>query len=173
MATSNFKTQNNFPLFASAIFDAYEYEDEETGETLCSDFDYVLCDYCENKIEDFNRTLEFYKIELRSGYYSGVQIILDEQEGAELSEYYTPEQWKYERAAEKIYHGENYDFRYCYSEQKRREVAEIKKIERFCRGYLKDEFGFEEYYISARFSNGETWYTKRYTKKNGKEEAAV
>lgn len=163
MATANFRTQNNFPLFATNYFDAQEYEDEETGETVYDENSgYFLLRDCEREIEKLNRELHFYRLELRDGYYSGVQLYLSEQHDGETTDGYTREEWRDNRREASRYPGNYYywEFARPYSEQKRAEQREREKIERFCRGFLREIYDFHEYGISARFSNGETWYSR-------------
>ena len=154
MSCPNFEMQKDFPLFATSIFDGYY--DEEEDEYF--DGDYWLFEECEKKLEEFNNSLEFYSIALQSGYHSGVQVILEKPEGEyapELTEDYTPEDWRENRKYDKCCY-----FRYAYSVQQRKEKAEIKKIIKYCREYLCDEYEFAEYGLCGQFSNGETVYKK-------------
>lgn len=166
MATSNFRTQDDFPLFATTIFDPYEYEDEDTGETLYSDGDAWLFRYCQKQIDELNATLEFYELRLEDGHYSGVQTFLERRErggcAVPLSEDYTAKEWREMRAEARKYPGSYYSWEFSrpYSEQVRAEQREREKIINFCKTVLNREFAFDEYAVSARFSNGETWYTK-------------
>ena len=160
MATGNFRTQDNFPLFASKHFDGFYETDEETGEEIFFDGDPLEIKFCEKRIDQLNDSLNFYKLSLESGYYNGVQCVLEEKDGAELSDYYTPEEWRERRKEKNAYPYYYYynDYAFSYSQQKREEQREIRKIINFCRTILKDEFEFDEYVVTARFSNGETWY---------------
>lgn len=163
MATTNFEIQQDFPLYATDIFDYREEVDEETGETICYEGDQFLFDELENKIETLNRDLEIYKIKPVSGYYSGVQILLEEKhEYTTLTKDYTPKEWQKMRKEKKDYPGSYYYYEYerCYSEQKRAEAREIRKIIKFCETILHDEFCFEEYVCCGIFSNGEAIYSK-------------
>lgn len=162
MATNNFRTQDNFPLFATTIFDGYYYEDEETGEGKYFDGDTWLYEYAEKKIEEFNNSLQYYRISLESGYYSGVQIILEEKQGVYVyiphSGDFTPKEWKELRAEEKKNYGRYHDFDLPYAERVKAERKEIAKIERYCRTVLQEEYSFDEYVCTARFDNGEAFY---------------
>lgn len=162
MAAPNFYTQDDFPLFATEIFDGQEYEDEETGESCYTDFDQWLFERCKQRVEEFNAGLEFYQIELRGGYYAGVQTFLTEKhpEAGTLTKYYTAEEWRGNRADARKYPGSyySYEFAYAYKEQQARENRERREIAAFCRTFLRDHYDFHEYGVSSRFSNGETWY---------------
>lgn len=160
MATCNFRTQDGFPLFATRLFDGYSYEDEETGETLYQDFDEWHFDYCQKKLDELNRTLHYYKITLESGYYEGVQVVLCAKENAELTEDYTAKDWNDNRKEYRRYYGYCYEFDLPYCERKKAEQREIKRIIDFCRTVLKEQFEFDEYVCTARFSNGEAIYEK-------------
>ena len=163
MATSNFRTQDIFPLFATTIFDVEDYEDEETGETVNGFFDQWYCDYCQEKIDEFNEQLEYYRLDIEGGYYCGVQIVLNEKHpDAALASECSREYWKECRAEEKQYPYTYYwyEFDLPYSKRLLAEQREIKKAMKYCRTYLKDEFEFDEYAVAYRFGNGETGYIK-------------
>ena len=135
MATTNFVHQEDFPLYATAIFDYHEEIDEETGETICYDGDPYLFNQLEERIEEFNRELEIYKIKPADGYYCGVQILLeDKHEYTTRTKDYTAEEWRKMREEKKDYPGSYYYYEYerCYSEQKRAEAREMRKIIKFC-----------------------------------------
>lgn len=51
MATTNFEIQQDFPLYATDIFDYREEVDEETGETICYEGDQFLFDELEKSNE--------------------------------------------------------------------------------------------------------------------------
>lgn len=158
MATNNFRTQDNFPLFCTRYFDGYEYENEETGEIEFCESDYYDFERAEKTIEKFNAELKYYQIRLESGYYAGVQIILEEQKDVELTEYYTAAEWNRNRKEYRNYYGYYYEFDLPYSLRVKAEQRERRKIEQYCRTVLKDYYDFDEYVCTARFSNGEAWY---------------
>ena len=162
MATCNFREQNGFPLFCTRIFDGEYYEDEETGESYYTDFDEWHFDYCQKKLDDLNRTLEYYEITLESGYYEGVQVYLNEKTkcygDVPLTKYYTAKDWAEYRKDEKDSYGYYIDFDLPYAERKKAEQKEIKRIIEFCETVLKNDFDFSEYVCTARFSNGEAIY---------------
>lgn len=165
MATANFYTQDNFPLYASTYFDPYEVTDEETGEKYYEDGDIFALRELEQRIDEFNDTLKYYALTLKDGHYSGVQAFLKVKEHYHeemiLTDDYTAEEWHKARIEKNKYPYSYYswDFELSYSAQKRAEQREHAKIIKFCKTFLKN-YGFDEYGISARFSNGETWYSK-------------
>lgn len=158
MATCNFRTQDGFPLFATRLFDGYAYEDEETGEICYQGFDEWHFDYCQKKLDELNRTLNYYKITLESGYYEGVQVVLETQNGVELTEDYTAKDWNDYRKEYRRYYGNCYEYDLPYAERKKAERREIKRIIEFCRTVLKNDFAFDEYVYIARFNNGAAIY---------------
>lgn len=171
MSTPNFYTMNNFPLWVKDFYEetkicpeckvmqdsdnnecefcGHDLSDVEV-ENLYDEFEaQYICNEIDNKLEDINNDLIFHKIELRSGYYSGVQFYcetkdFDEDKDGELDI-------------------DNYDAHYYYdmyrSQARRKYKTEINKINKLLKK-LGKEFGFDAYGVSARFSNGETWYCK-------------
>lgn len=161
MSCPNFLTQKAFPLFASAAFDPQEYEDEETGETVYDEEgDWMLFEECEKEIEKLNSELHFYRLELRDGHYCGMQLYLTEQRDGATTDGYTREEWRENRREARRYPYAFYAWEFArpYSEQKRAERREREKIERFCRGFLREVYDFHEYYCIGIFSNGEAVY---------------
>jgi hypothetical protein len=149
MATSNFLTQRNFDLYA-ADFSLPVYAQDENGEEIEGEivdyyFDEDFYDEAEKAVEALNSSLKFYKIELRDGYYSGVQTVINSDEAPDLA-YYTGAECFQE-------YGVN---RYILQ---RMMNAEKTRINRDLLPRLK-EYGFEKFAVYARFNNGETWYTR-------------
>lgn len=171
MGTANFWTMKNFPLWARDFWEEVkrcpecdvinDIESDECWECGCdlSDaettnyYDEVdaqdICDSIDSRLSDINNDLLFHTIELKSGYYSGVQFYVetkdfDEDENGELDL-------------------DNYDAHYyydmCRSQARRKYKTEINKINKLLKE-LGKEYGFDAYGVSARFSNGETWYSK-------------
>ena len=171
MSTANFRTMDNFLLWARDFYEEVKIcpechlmQDKEHNK--CDECDYDLSEVAvenyydefvasetikdiEEKLETINNDLIFHKIELESGYYSGVQFYcetkdFDEDKNGELDI-------------------DNYDAHYyydmCRSQARRKYKTEINKINKLLKK-LGEEFGFDAYGVSARFSNGETWYTK-------------
>ena len=141
MATPNFRTQKNFSLWVI---------DDEKAE------DFFLMDEIERSVDELNSTLKYYRIELRSGYYTGVQLYVDRQgDDTELPTDYTATEW---RKARRGYLGEYYNEN-SHSHAVRRELAERRKIEKWM-NRTAQKMGFEQLYCVAIFSNGEAVYNR-------------
>lgn len=136
MATGNFYTQKDFRLMAGEF--CYPlYPVDEIDEYGINE--------AQSKIDELNHGLHFYKLRLQDGYYSGVQIVVDDDE-------LPCDEWidKYFDFAD---YGVN---RYVL---RRMIQAEKKRINDKLLPLFK-EYGFDEYIVAARFSTGETWYNK-------------
>ena len=164
MSAANFETMRDFPLFAKnyvvemkrceicgAIMEAEAEECECCGaDELKSvwEFDELACLDAEReitaKMDEFNDGLMFHKLGLQSGYYSGVQFIVETEH--DLSEY--------------DYDNDDchYYFDCCRSAAYRKYAAEIRKINRFMEK-LRKAYGFEELVCTGRFSNGEAMFS--------------
>lgn len=162
MSCPNFKTQKDFPLFVTSIFDGY-YREDEDGKEVWIDWDSPMYHDLEADLENFNEDLQFFKLTAEGGYYSGVQLMLEPDDpDRTLTKDFTPEEWRKYRKEARDYPGSYYtwDFEYSYSEQKKLEQKEIRKIKEFCKTVLAKEYGFEEYACRGVFSNGEAVYEK-------------
>lgn len=161
MATTNYMTMENFPLFVKEFNTQIKrcpacglYQDcendvcEECGEELEEDlfFDSIECqelvDDIESRLEnDVNGGLTFHKISVESGYYSGVQFYVETTDDPTEMD--------------------NEDCRYYFDMYRsvaiRRYNSEVNKVCRILRKLAK-EYGFDELYLRARFSNGEALY---------------
>lgn len=150
MATANFKYQRDFDLWA-ADFSVPIYPVDENGDDLTDsepidyDFDELLFYDTVDKIDELNKMLKFYKLKLTDGHYIGTQIEIDDSE--------TPDEWYFQHYFNFEDYGVN---RYIL---RRMINAERKRINRDILPLFR-KYGFEHYAISARFSNGETWYSK-------------
>lgn len=178
MATSNFETQKGFPLFATEQFDGFYYEDEETGETAWADGDSWSFRQAQDEIEEFSENLKYYGIELKGGYYSGVQVVLTRKTDIngyekEYAGDYSAKMWNQNRKEEKRYYGGYYDFDLPYAARLKAEQREIRQIINYCRTTLHDRYGFDEYVVTAKFSNGETWYGLANEERNRLKAAAI
>jgi len=94
-----------------------------------------------DKMEELNDTLTFHKIVFKSGYYTGIQLFVEEKENPhEL---------------------DNEDCRYyydmCRSQAIRKYDAEIRKINRWMEK-VAPEYGWRELHCLGIFSNGEAVY---------------
>lgn len=139
MSAANFRTQSGFPLYC---FD-------DTGMEWWEAQEYF--DDMNSALEDVNNDLEFFQIELASGYYCGVQFIVN------ISRY-ADEAGFTEDGAE---YADNESCRYyldmCLSEAKRKFEAERRKVLRLMKK-TAEAWGFREYVCVAHFSNGEALY---------------
>ena len=171
MSTANFYSMDNFPLWARDFYEeckicpeckVIQDKDNDECEFCGHDLSNVeaenfydeceaqfICEDIDKKLEEINHDLLFYKITLQDGHYTGVQFYcetkdFDEDKNGELDI-------------------DNYDAHYyydmCRSQARRKYKSEIKKINKLLKK-LAPQYGFDAYGISARFSNGETWYTK-------------
>lgn len=92
-------------------------------------------------MEKFNDDLMFHKLELKSGYYDGIQIYVEETENPhELDN----DDCKY-----------YYDM--CRSQTVRKYEAEIRKINKWLEK-VSTEYGWRKLYCLGVFSNGEAVY---------------
>lgn len=152
MATANFYTQNDFRLmageFSLPIYPVDENGEENTAaEPIEYETDFYSIDEAQRKIDEINGGLRFYKLRLQDGNYSGVQIVVDDSE--------IPDEWYFEHYSKEAFadYGVNsYILRRMIQAEKKRINNKILP--------LFKEYGFDEYIVAARFSNGETWYNK-------------
>lgn len=150
MATANFYTQKDFRLMAGEFCYPVYPIDENGEENTSSDpvdyeTDFYGIDEAQAKIDEINKGLRFYKLRLQDGHYSGVQIVVDDDNA--------PDDYYLEKWFDFADYGVN---RYVL---RRMVQAEKRRINENLLPLFK-EYGFDEYAISARFSNGETWYNK-------------
>jgi hypothetical protein len=157
MATANFQTQKQFNLYATKMtyMDGDPEDEDEFAEEVFDDWLYMET---ANYIDDLNEQLEFFEITLADGYYDGVQTLVKEKDircdWFDMDASYILDCYdSVDGAAIHRNFGVN---KYIL---KRKILAEIDKINNIFLPKLK-RFGFAQYGVSARFSNGETWYTK-------------
>lgn len=166
MGTANFRGMGDFGVWAWApVFDkewwAQEYpemSEEEAYQAWLKDiqYEYEWTTDFENLIDEFNDKLIFHKLALKSGYYEGVEIVLDEEPYSE-----DPKELA-EIMDEKLIQASYWDLpnaekRKFQRHAKQAYFDECNKIE----DWLNDTatgYGFRKYGITARFFNGETWY---------------
>lgn len=171
MGTANFWTMDNFPLWARNFYEEGKIcpeckvmQDSENDECEFCGHDLsnveaeslydeceagFICDEIDKKLEDINNDLIFHKIELKSGYYSGVQFYCDTKHFNE------------DKDGELDLDNDDAHYYYdmCRSQARRKYKSEVKKINKILKE-IATNYGFEAYGVSARFSNGETWYSK-------------
>lgn len=174
MGTCNFWTMKNFDLWAIPN-DCFYFKfcpdcgfsagDDETECSECSAdlsdvrpvYDEwaaeIFCDELQNDLDTENKNLLFHKISIRSGYYAGLQLYVELSSYADQAGFTDdgPEYVDNESA--------RYYFDMYRSQAVRRYESEQRKVnkilDRIGRAYGMDKLG-----VYARFSNGETWYTK-------------
>lgn len=139
MSTANFHNQKNFNLYIKV----YEPEDEYNELEAEIFYDDIVNGYDGFKevMEKFNDDLIFHSMEFESGYYSGVQLYVEELENPhELN---------------------NDDCRYyydmCRSQAVRKYEAEIRKINRWMEK-TATKYGWRKLHCLGIFSNGEAIY---------------
>lgn len=142
MSTANFWSMDNFPLY---VFDVDFDEDEEN---LNSDWDWWYYNegkMIEDEIDNFNDSLRFHKVSLKSGYYAGVQFYVEDME--KMDKY--PEEYTNDEC--------QYLFGMCRSKTFRAYHSEQNKIRKWLKKISK-EYNFKELKVIESFSNGETFY---------------
>lgn len=116
------------------LFPIVAMTSEEWEETRF-DFPWIL--------DAVNENFLFFRARFQDGYYEGVQLI--------FGELYNPEEMDNEET--------RYEFDLCRSRAIRKYHAEINKINRLIDKLCKETL-WNKYGVTARFSNGETWYSK-------------
>lgn len=161
MATANYMTMKNFPLFAREFtFEIkcckhcglYQNSDndvcEECGgeleeETFVDEIDaHEVVSDIESRIEDdVNGSLIFHKISILPGYYCGVQFYVETMDDPTEMD--------------------NEDCRYYFDMYRsvaiRRYNSEVNRVCRILRKLAK-EYGFDELYLRAVFGDGAVLY---------------
>ncbi len=162
MGTCNFRTPKNFPLYVmDDIYAGYCDEcdvlysitsDEkccpECGAVLRDiDYDYGYMeetfDSLESMAESANVDFRFHNIIVESGYYTGVQLDVDEIENPENLDNYDC----------------NYNFGMCRSKAIRAYHSEQNKVRKALKK-IAEEVGMEEIVCLGVFSNGEAIYQR-------------
>ena len=157
MSTPNFYNQKNFKLYIQS-FEEMSMEDFEAEFGSDSEIEYweemshmeqmfyndIIdnCDGFKTVMENFNNTLTFHEITLESGYYSGIQLYVEEN-------YYIP----YELDNEDCH----YYYNMCRSKALRKYNAEVRKINKWM-DKIATQYGWRELICCGIFSNGEAIY---------------
>lgn len=126
-----------------------EMTDSELYEIMGTDEMYFYQDLraqVEPKVDEINRELIFHKVEIVNGYYSGIQLYV---EGPDPE--YLVHDLRYDWEVE--YGDEPASDQRIYTAYGRERDRLLDWLQGMCSG-----FGFTMYGVSARFSNGETWY---------------
>ena len=172
MGTCNFHSMTNFDLWAVGSDRFYskccpECSCSNNGDEceICgADLSDVSAEFDEigeqefyndvlQELEEINRGLLFHEISIKSGYYVGLQLYVELNHAADNAGFTDagPEYLDNESA--------HYYFDLCRSAAIRKYEAEQRKINRILEK-IGRTYGMDKLAIYARFSNGETWYTK-------------
>ena len=144
MGTCNYISQADFDLYTIEynVDEEYikEYEeinecefDEEWDSQIFYEDIYREAERLANKL---NEELIFYQIDIKDGYYCGLQTII---KGTDWNDYY---------------------FDMCRSKALRKHQAEINKINRKLLPLFEKELGFDHIRCIGVFSNGEAIYER-------------
>ena len=172
MGTCNFNSMANFDLWAVGSDRFYskrcpecEYHQDGTECELCgADLSDIEPEFDEleemffyedilRDLEEINAGLLFHEISIESGYYDGLQLYVTLTHAADNAGFTDagPE------------YADNESTRYyldlCRSVAIRKYEAEQRKVNRIL-AKIGRAYGMDKLAIYARFSNGETWYTK-------------
>ena len=154
MSTANFNRLNytGIPMICGKpIIQLIREYLEETGEEIpdeidAGDFWWLEQDEqerAEQIAEAFNESLNYFKVTVESGYYEGFMFNLESVNDFDYDEIDNEDA--------------QYYFGKCRSRVKRDSDAEFRKISKWMRKLT--ERGFVEAVCTARFSNGEAWYS--------------
>lgn len=173
MGTANFRTPENFPLYARDDDEFYMKWCPECGawsdcnadtcEECGADLGHVSAEYdhaaaalvyeeVEQALEDLNSRLIFHRVSLRSGYYAGVQLWPEENDDAQAAGFYEGD------TSDVDNDNAHYYFDMCRSLAIRKYQAEQRRLTKELAAIAK-AWSFDQLSIVARFSNGETWYS--------------
>lgn len=190
MSTPNFTTQKQFPLYVwdlelnrddiinSLLENDEELTKDDITESMISDEFYFTYDIeaqeivnsfntiLNNILKADNRQLNFLNVVLKDGYYTGLQMFVEADNGSNYSDNAIDDIVFYDN----LENYDNSDIRYyfdmCKSKFKRALKSEINYINKKLMPKLALYFGFEEYYCMGIFSNGEAIYRKVEKKNN-------
>lgn len=139
MATNNFMTMKDFSLVVRDTSDCY-FEDGEPDYFMYE----MIREEMEQEIETLKDSLLFHTIEIRDGYYSGLQYYVDcEHELDKEDDYSNDECWYY--------------FGMCRSAAYRKFAAEKNRIKRTLNKISKKD-GYDMLYHVSTFSDGSAFY---------------
>ena len=172
MGTCNFNSMTNFDLWAVGSDRFYskrcpecEYSQDGDECELCGadladiepEFDELAEMFFYEDIladlEEINAGLLFHEISIESGYYDGLQLYVTLNHAADHAGFTDagPEYLDNESA--------HYYFDVCRSAAIRKYEAELRRVNKIL-AKIGGAYGMDKLAIYARFSNGETWYTK-------------
>lgn len=172
MSTSNFYTQNNFPLYALSSDEFCEKKCNECEEYFGKDED--VCPICggeltevfneswyedevnsiECDLDNLNDELEFFDVKMKYGYYDGVQLYVTETYHADMCGFDVDEidNPNVENEDTKYY------FDMCRSKCIIKFKSEYKKLLKMLDKFAKSH-GMVKLALYAVFGNGEAVYT--------------
>lgn len=158
MSAPNFWTMDNFDLYVMGDEDiclAMLGDEDENGNKIESytyaDIDFAYTLFVDTKyedynifssIEDLNGSLNWYKVILKDGYYSGVQIYVDTQ-------WYNIGKWSEEDCMDE------------FGMTKKETMLAILEEQKIISKWLEEvatDFGFRKLICDGVFSNGEAIY---------------
>ena len=173
MSTCNFHSMENFDLWAVS---SERFYTKYCAACNCGGLDGDTCEICgadlskiepeydeitaqiffdelENRVQEENDHLKFFEISVKSGYYDGLQLYVDLTQAADNAGFTDngPEYLENDDA--------HYYFDMCRSKCIRAYESEKRKVNKIL-AIIGGAYGLDKLGIFARFSNGETWYTK-------------
>lgn len=140
MSTANFRSLEGFPLYAFV-----EDQESDAFDEFESAYKYGAIN---TAAQVMNEYLYFHQICARPGYYEGVQFYVEEK--FEHSQDWSD--WDNEDT--------HYYFDMCRSKTVRKYNSEVNRLKREMKKRAK-ELDMQEFTVAARFSNGETWYSRK------------
>lgn len=158
MGTCNYISQDKFDLYITTYevdeeyikeyeeVNGYEFDEEWDSQIFYEDI-YMEAERLANKL---NEELMFYQIEIRSGYYDGLQTII---QGTDWYDSY----YDIEDVSNDDCH---YYFDMCRSKAIRKHNAEVNKINKKLLPLFEKELGFDHIRCIGVFSNGEAVYER-------------
>ena len=172
MGTCNFNSMKNFDLWAVGSGRFYSKccpecscsSDGDECELCGADLSDIEPEFDElaemffyedilRDLEETNRGLLFHEISIESGYYEGLQLYVTLTHAADYAGFT-------ENGPEYADNESTRDYLdLCRSAAIRKYEAEQRKVNRIL-AKIGRAYGMDKLAIYARFSNGETWYTK-------------
>lgn len=172
MGTCNFNSMTNFDLWAVGSDRFYskrcpecEYHQDGDECELCgADLSDVSAEFDEleemffyedilRELEEINAGLVFHEISIESGYYEGLQLYVTLSHAADHAGFTDAGPEYVDNESTRYY------LDLCRSAAIRKYEAEQRKVNRIL-AKIGRAYGMDKLAIYARFSNGETWYTK-------------
>lgn len=161
MSTANFRSMEyGLPMVIGGTYDSdfveslkrehfIEFEEEMTDKEINTELEFYAeeaLNEAEEMVENFNDSLEYFNVEVISGYYYGFQFYVS---GKYFDNY----------AEEMDNEDAHYYFDKCRSQAVRAAESELRKISKWLRKIQK-QYGYDMIECIGRFSNGEALYRK-------------